>query len=140
MAILALLFYKRRADVSPAEFERYMIENHIPLLMEVMEQHSPQSYTVRFVARVSTGVGDRLGATTSSTSRAEGDAPVTLIGSPEDIAWDAQGEMVFRDELHLQQALALMDTPGGQRVKEDEGTFTESDKLSVVLMGREVKF
>lgn len=114
-----------------------MIENHVPLVKEVMGSQYPVSYTMRFVVRVSTGAGDRLGATMSSKSRADGDAPVVLLGSPQEVDWDAYGEMVFRDELHLQQALALLDTPGGQRVREDEANFSISDKLRVVLMGRD---
>lgn len=135
MTVSAQLFYKRREDIAPEAFEKYMIEKHVPLVREVMAAQAPQTYTMRFVARVSTGHGDRLGATLSSRSRIAGDAPVVLVGTPADINWDAHGEMVFKDMLHLQQGLAMMETPGGQRIKEDEYNFTDPDALVVVLMG-----
>lgn len=37
--------------------------------------------------------------------------------------------------LHIQQGLALINSPGGQMVKEDEEEFTIPEKLRVVLMG-----
>ncbi|KAL6703358.1 hypothetical protein ACN47E_009700 [Coniothyrium glycines] len=135
MPLTILIFYTRRQDVTPAHFVSYMEENHVPLIREVMGPHWPLKYTLRYVVRVDTGAGDRLGATTASRSRANADAPVVLVGSSEDLDWDVMGEMVFRDELHLQQALALMNSPGGQRVKEDEAIFTVPDKLRVVLIG-----
>jgi len=93
-----LLFYVRRSDLTPAEFEKYMTERHIPLMKEVLGPHYPISFTLQFVERVDSGAGDRLGAPTSSTKRAPADAPVVLVGAPEDLGWDALGEMVFRDE------------------------------------------
>lgn len=140
MTISALLFYTRRPDISPPEFEKYMSKHHVPLIKEVMGPHYPQTYTMRFVVRVSSGAGDRLGAIISSRGRAADDAPVVLIGSPQEVDWDAFGEMVFRDELHMQQALALLETPGGQAIKEDEENFTMVDKMKVILMGCDERF
>lgn len=93
-----LLFYVRRPDFTPAEFEKYMNERHVPLVKEVMGPHYPTSYTIQYVVRVDSGAGDRMGAPTSSTKRAPPDAPVLLVGAPEELGWDAVGEMVFRDE------------------------------------------
>jgi hypothetical protein len=45
------------------------------------------------------------------------------------------GEMVFRDELHLQQGMAVMNNEDGQRVREDEESFTVPEKLRIVLIG-----
>lgn len=107
----------------------------MPLIKDVMEPHFPLTYTLRYVVRVDSGAGDRLGLPTASKKRASPDAPVVLVGSPSDLEWDAMGEMVFRDELHVQQGLATINNPNGQRVKEDEEVFTIPDKLRVVLMG-----
>jgi hypothetical protein len=98
MPLSVLLFYTRRSDVTPDQFQKYMEEHHVPLIKEVMGVHYPQTYTMRYVVRVSSGAGDRLGAATSSRKRASPDAPVVIVGSPEDLGWDAMGEMVFRDE------------------------------------------
>lgn len=49
--------------------------------------------------------------------------------------WDAMGEMVFYDELHVQQCLALMNEPDGQRIKEDEELFALTEKTLVVIVG-----
>ncbi|KAF2849637.1 hypothetical protein T440DRAFT_122730 [Plenodomus tracheiphilus IPT5] len=130
-----LVFYTRRPDLTPAEFEAYMVRHHVPLVKEIMGPHYPQSFTLRFAQRVESGAGDRLGATTSSKKRANADAPVVLVGSPDDLGWDAMGEMIFRDELHIQQAMATMNSPDGQKMKEDEEAFTDTDKLRVILMG-----
>lgn len=102
--------------------------------------HHPQSFTLRFVVRVKTGAGDRLGAVTSSRGKADPDAPVVLVGSPQDMDWDAIGEMVFRDALHIQQCMSIMNGPGGQRIKEDEETIAITEKTRVILMGGENLF
>jgi hypothetical protein len=135
MPITLVVFYKRHSDFTPEQFQSYMEDNHVPLLKKAFGPHWPVSYNLRYVTRVKTGAGDRLGATVSSTARASADAPVVLVGSPEDLGWDAIGEMVWRDELHLQQGLAMMDSPDGQRVKEDEEVFTITDELRAVLVG-----
>jgi hypothetical protein len=135
MPLPILLFYVRRPDFTPEQFQSYMEEKHIPLLKAAMGPHWAASYTLRYVVRVESGVGDRLGATTSSTGRAPGDAPVVLLGSPEDLGWDVVGEMVFRDELHLQQAMAMMESPEGQSAKDDEENFTIPDQMKVVIIG-----
>jgi hypothetical protein len=46
--------------------------------------------------------------------------------------------MIFRDELHMQQCLAAMNSMDGQRVKDDEENFTESHLLKVVLVGERI--
>lgn len=92
--------------------------------------------TLSYVERVKTGAGDRLGAVTSMTGRADPNDPVVVIGVPSELGWDAVGTMIFRDELHLQQALAIMETGGGERIKEDEDLFALVDKTKVVVMGQ----
>lgn len=69
------------------------------------------------------------------TGRANPNDPVVLIGAPSDLEWDAMGKMIFRDELHVQQALAIMDT-SGERIKEDEDLFALVDKTMVVVIGQ----
>ncbi|KAI4941653.1 hypothetical protein J4E91_010526 [Alternaria rosae] len=133
MTVSVLCFYSRRPEVTPEHFQWYMEETHLPLIKEVFEMHPPQSYRLRYVVRVKTGAGDRLGAVTSSRAKADPDAPVVLVGSPQDMDWDAVGEMVFRDELHIQQCLSIMNGPGGQRIKEDEETIAIPEKTRVVL-------
>ncbi|KAH9871155.1 hypothetical protein J1614_006730 [Plenodomus biglobosus] len=130
-----LVFYTRRPEFTPAEFEAYMMNKHLPLIKEIMGPHYPQEYNLRFVVRVESGAGDRLGATTSSRKRASADAPVVLVGSPDELEWDAMGELIFRDELHIQQGLASINNPIGQKIKEDEEVFTLTDKLRAVLVG-----
>jgi hypothetical protein len=114
-----------------------MEKSHVPLIKEVFKMNPPQSFKLRYVVRVKTGAGDRMGAVTSSRARADPDAPVVLIGSPQDVDWDAIGEMVFHDELHLQQCLSVMNGPGGQRIKEDEETIAITEKTRVILLNGE---
>lgn len=135
MPVSVLVFYTRRPDFTPAQFKAYMEDSHVPLIKEVMEPHFPLTYTLRYVVRVESGAGDRLGLPTASKKRADPDAPVVLVGSAGDLEWDAMGEMIFRDELHVQQGLATINSPNGQRVKEDEEVFTIPEKLRVVLVG-----
>ena len=135
MPISVLAFYTRRPDVAPEQFRSYMEEHHVPLLKTVFGAHLPLSYIVRYPVRVDSGAGDRLGAVTSSSKRAGPNDPVVLVGSPSDLKWDCMGEMVFRDELHVQQGMAAMNSPEGQRAKEDEEVFTVPEKLRVVLIG-----
>lgn len=135
MPLSVMVFYTRRPDVTPDQFRERMENVHVPIIRDVMGEHYPTCYTLRYVVRVDSGAGDRLGANTASKKRAPPDAPVVLVGSPSDLGWDAMGEMVFRDELHVQQGLGTINSPDGQRVKEDEEVFTLTDKLRVVLMG-----
>lgn len=48
---------------------------------------------------------------------------------------DMMGEMIFRDELHLQQCLAVVNSMEGQRIKDDEENFTIPHLLKVALIG-----
>lgn len=91
--------------------------------------------THSYVTRVSTGMGDRLGAVTSSTTKADPNSAVVLVGEPADITWDALCEMQFRDELHIQQCLAVMNEPAGQRIKDDEETFALTEKTTALIVG-----
>jgi hypothetical protein len=135
MAISVLCFYTRRPEITPEYFQSYMEEHHLPLIKKIFEIHPPQSYKLRYPVRVKTGAGDRLGAVTSRTGRADPDAPVVIVGSPQEMDWDALGEMIFRDELHIQQCLSMMNGPEGQRIKDDEETIAIPEKTRVILMG-----
>lgn len=132
MPLSVIAFYTRRPDISPAEFKRHMEEDHIPILKEVMGVHYPTIYQRRYVARAESGLGKRLGAQNSSNDPA---APVVLVGSPDDVGWDMMGEFVFRDELHLQQGYAMINAPEGQRVQDDEESFTLPHLFKVVVVG-----
>ncbi|RMZ71854.1 dimeric alpha-beta barrel [Pyrenophora seminiperda CCB06] len=135
MAISILAFYVRDPKTTPEEFQDYMENHHWPLIKEVFGAEAPLSCTIRYVVRVKTGAGDRLGAPTSSQRRADPNAPVVLVGEPSDLEWDAMSELMFRDELHVQQCLSTLNSPEGQRLKEDEEQFTVPEKLRVVVMG-----
>jgi hypothetical protein len=134
MTVSVICLYARRADISPAEFQRYMEEVHVPIQKEVMGEHYPISYPRRYVARIESGAGDRLGAPSASRKTGNPASPVVLVGSPEDLGWDLLAEMVFRDELHMQQCYAAINTLNGQKMKDDEENFTETSQLKVVLM------
>ncbi len=129
MPLTVLVFYTRRPEISPEEFISHLENIHMPMLKEVIGPHYPISYSLRHVIRVKTGAGDRLGATTSTRKAAEPDDPVLLVGAPNDLDWDCVGEMVFRDELHLQQGLAMINKPESQRLKDDEELFAVQNKL-----------
>lgn len=135
MPISFLAFYTRDPTLTPEQFQSYMDNNHMPLIREVFGDQAPVSCTLRYPVRVKSGAGDRLGAPTSTQKKANPDAPVVLIGEPSDLEWDAMSELMFRDELHVQQCLAILNSPDGQRLKEDEERFTVPEKLRVVLMG-----
>lgn len=68
------------------------------------------------------------------TGRADPEDPVVLIGEPKELGWDAVSEMIFRDELHIQQCLAVMNGSGGERIKEDEDMFAILDKTKAIIM------
>jgi hypothetical protein len=135
MPVSVMIFYKRHPDFSPTEFKAYMENKHVPLLKEVMGTQVPISYTRRYVERVESGAGDRLGAPAASKKNTDPTAPVVLVGSPEELTWDMMGEFVFRDELHLQQCYATINAPDGQRVHDDEGEFTVPEQMRIVLIG-----
>lgn len=135
MTVSAVLFYTRRADMSPADFKDYMERIHVPLITKAMGIHAPITYTRRYVVRVDSGAGDRLGAPCASTKSSAPTAPVVLVGSPDDLDWDMMGEMVFRDELHLMQGYGSVDTSEGQAVKDDEENFTDPNKFKIIMLG-----
>lgn len=134
MSLAVLLFYKRRSDFTVEQFKTHMENTYLPLLKTTMGEHFPQSVTLRYVERAGTGAGDRFGATMSSKYRNPEDAPVVLVGSPSDVAWDCQCEMIFRDDLQLQQGYAVINSEAGQVVKEEEEAFTDIEQMRIVLM------
>jgi hypothetical protein len=138
MSCSVIVLYKRRSDVSPSDFQKYMEDVHIPLMKEALGDQFPSSYPRRYVARIESGAGDRLGAPAASRKHGNPTAPVVLVGAPDDWAWDMMGEMMFRDELHMQQCYAMMNGLDGQRVKDDEENFTETQQLRVVLVGQSI--
>ncbi|KAF2027051.1 hypothetical protein EK21DRAFT_102805 [Setomelanomma holmii] len=124
MPLSVMVFYTRRPDFSPERFKTYMEQQHIAILKEVMGVHYPLKYPRRYVECVESGVGDRLGAPVASRRNGDPADPVVLVGSPKDLGWDMMGEMIFRDELHLQRGLAKVNSVDRQRVKDDEENFT----------------
>jgi hypothetical protein len=135
MPLSVLIFYTRRPDFTPAQFKSYMEEIHVPILKEIMGGHYPTTYTRRYVERVGSGAGDRLGASVASRRNSLPDAPVVLVGLPQDLGWDMMGELLYFDQLHLQQSLATINSDSAQRVKDDEENFTIPHLFRVVLMG-----
>lgn len=115
-----------------------MENEYVPLVKRTLGEFGPQTVTLRYVERAGTGAGDRFGASMSSKSRNSPEAPVVLVGAPTDVAWDCQCEMIFRDELQLQQAYALINSEAGQAVKDEEEAFTDIEQMHVVLMEKKV--
>jgi hypothetical protein len=68
------------------------------------------------------------------TGKANPNDPVLLVGEPKDLDWDAMSEMIFRDELHVQQCLAIMNEAGGERIKDDEDMFAIAEKTRAVIV------
>jgi hypothetical protein len=133
--IAVVTMYTRRPNMSPEEFKAYFEDHHMKLIKKAFGGFQPLSYTRRYVERVGSGLGDRLGAAVASRKNNHPDTPVCLIGMPQDLGWDMQGEMVFRDELHLQQGLAQLGTTAGQAVRDDEENFAVPHLLKIVLLG-----
>lgn len=136
MPLSILLFFKRRSDFSPEQFKTHMEQKYLPLLKSIMVEHYPPTVTLRYVERVESGAGDRFGATMSLKSRNPPEAPVMLVGAPHELNWDCMCEMIYHDELQLQQSYALINSPAGQAVKEEEERFTEVEHMRIVLMER----
>ncbi|EMD93795.1 hypothetical protein COCC4DRAFT_65991 [Bipolaris maydis ATCC 48331] len=134
MTVTVMVFYTRRPEVTPEDFQSHIEQVHLPIYLEVFSENKPLSFTIRYTERVSSGAGDRLGAVTSMTGRAAPDDPVVLIGEPKELGWDAVSEMTFRDELHIQQCLSVMDGSGGERIKEDEDMFAVLEKTKAIIM------
>lgn len=63
------------------------------------------------------------------------DVPVKILFKVTDMV----REMIFRDELHMQQCLAAMNSDPGQLVKDDEENFTASHLLQVILVGDRIE-
>ncbi|KAH7072071.1 EthD domain-containing protein, partial [Paraphoma chrysanthemicola] len=135
MAISVMVLYTRRPDFSPDQFKTYMEHTHLPIIKEVMGTQYPVKYPRRYIERVQSGAGDRLGAPGASRKNCDPEDPVMLVGSPKTLEWDMMGEMIFRDELHLQQCLAIVNSMEGQKIKDDEENFTVPHLLKVALMG-----
>jgi hypothetical protein len=108
MTVSVIVLYTRRPDISPAEFKRYIEEVHMPIQKEVMGEYYPLSFPRKYLARIDSGAGDRLGAPSASRRHGDPTSPVVLVGSPDQLGWDMMGEMIFRDELHLQQCYATI--------------------------------
>jgi hypothetical protein len=108
MTVSVIVLYTRRPDISPAEFKRYIEEVHMPIQKEVMGEYFPLSFPRKYLARIDSGAGDRLGAPSASRRHGDPTSPVVLVGSPDQLGWDMMGEMIFRDELHLQQCYATI--------------------------------
>lgn len=138
MVVSVIALYTRRSDVDPEDFKRYMEDKHLPLLKQVLGDHYPASFPRRYVQRVESGAGDRLGAQSASKKTSDPTGPVVLVGAPEDLGWDMWGELIFRDELHMQQCYAAMNSLEGQQVKDDEENFTVPHLLKVVLVGESI--
>jgi hypothetical protein len=134
MPISVIAFYTRRPDMSPTDFKKHMEEVHIPILKDVMGVHYPTSYPRRYPVRAESGLGKRLGAPAASNPT----SPVVLVGSPSDLTWDMMGEFIFRDELHLQQGYARINSPDGQQVKDDEENFTVPHLFQVIIVGESI--
>jgi hypothetical protein len=135
MTVSVVAFYTRLPEITPAEFKRYMEEDHMPKVKKCMGEHYPLSYSRKYVELVESGAGDRLGASSGATKKhADPMAPVVLVGNPSEVGWDMMAELIFRDELHLQQCYATMNSDDGQIMKDDEDNFTLPHLLKVVLM------
>jgi len=131
--------YTRRPDISPEDFKDYFENQHMKLIRKAFGDYQPISHTRRYVERVGSGLGDKLGAAAASRKNNHPDTPVCLIGLPQDLGWDMTGEFVFRDELHLQQAWAQLGTAAGQAVKDDEENFSVPHLLKLVLLGEKIE-
>jgi hypothetical protein len=138
MVVSVLLLYTRRSDIGPEEFKRYMEDKHLPLMKQVLGDHYPASFPRRYLQRIESGAGDRLGTPSASKKTGDPAGPVVLVGAPEELGWDMWGEMVFRDELHMMQCYAAMNSLEGQAVKDDEENFTDPHLLKVVLVGESI--
>jgi hypothetical protein len=138
MPVSVMIFYTRRPDHTPTEFRKHMEDIHVPLVKEVIGVHYPTTYSRKYVERVESGAGDRLGAPAASRKNTDPTTPVLLVGSPSEWTWDMIGTLVFRDELHLQQCFAMMNHPEGQKIQDDEEHFTILHQMKVVLMGEDI--
>lgn len=119
------------------EFKEHYENIHVPLLKSVTGASFPISHTRHYVARAESGAGDRAGVRTASTKRLEATAPVVLVGTKDDVAWDAFATLTFRDELHFQQFFALVNDPAAaERIQEDEEKFSDAEKFKVVVLGQ----
>ncbi|KAH8723697.1 EthD domain-containing protein [Phaeosphaeriaceae sp. PMI808] len=135
MPISVIILYTRRPDFTTEEFKSYMETTHVPIIEEVMGIHRPITFLRKYVERVESGAGDRLGAPAASKKKTDPALPVVLVGTPEELGWDMMGEMIYRDELHLQQGYSAVNHVEGQRIKDDEENFTVPQLMKIVLIG-----
>jgi hypothetical protein len=134
MTVSVVALYTRLPDLNPSEFKRYIEEVHMPIIKKCMGEHYPIAFSRKYVEVVESGAGDRMGASGASKKNADPAAPVVLLGPPGEVGWDMMAELIFRDELHLQQAFATMNSDDGQALKDDEENFSLPHLLKVILM------
>jgi hypothetical protein len=132
MTVSVIALYTRLPDLSPAEFKRYIEEDHMPMIKKCMGEHFPVTFSRKYIERVESGAGDRLGVSGASKKNADPTAPVVLVGGQ--VGWDMMAELIFRDQLHLQQCYASMNSEAGQAMKDDEDNFSLPHLLHVILM------
>ncbi|EOA85205.1 hypothetical protein ACJQWK_06435 [Exserohilum turcicum] len=65
-----------------------------------------------------------------------------LVGSnvDESMDWDVIGEMLFEDELHLQQFITFLHSDAALEIFEEEAKFIDQSKKKMVVMKRAVTF
>jgi len=104
--------------MSPGAFKNYWESKHIPLLQSLSGPNFPEKHIRHYLAR-------------NTSDPSDPDAPITLVGNPEDLNWDAYAEITFDSEARFKEFLPVMSS---QEVQNDEKRFTEPEKMRAVVV------
>jgi len=116
MTFTILLYVYRKEGTTPSAFRTYYDNNHIPLAKSIFGPAFPITHTRRYVQR----------------SDEDGNAAV-LIGTQEDVPYDAVSELVFEDKEHFEKFMARF-AEEKERLEKDEANFAKKGTRDVVFV------
>ncbi|KAF1962311.1 hypothetical protein CC80DRAFT_158852 [Byssothecium circinans] len=126
-----IILFCRKPDVSFRDFKNILENDWMPCLEKVCGPLFPLTYVRRYIAHKD---NDRV---------REQDGPVGLpslmIGREEDLLFDCLVEATFEDNLHMLQWFNLInEEEPAQKLLECESTFSDINKLKVIIMENRV--
>ncbi|KAI1302259.1 EthD domain-containing protein [Xylaria venustula] len=134
MTYSVLLFTYRKPGTTPSQFKSHYEMQHMPLVRSLAGATFPLSHTRRYLHR--SEHPDGTTTTTTTTARNRLTPATVLIGSQEDLDYDAFGELTFKNEAAFQSSFARFREPGIQvKLAADEEMFLDRARSSVVTLG-----
>jgi hypothetical protein len=122
MPFIVLLFFSRKAGISPEDFKAHFEKNHIPLIQSLAGNAFPVKHTRMYITR---------------EADANGDYPAQVImGKQEDFDYDAIAQMEFEDAAAFYSFIgSRKDKDILRALEEDDEKFSDPTKTKAVVLG-----